>query len=125
MKRLLAIMIGVGLAVATSAVAATPAAAVSANGCTYPRVCFYLTFQDAINNRVTASYQDMNLWQRLGARSRGSFMVWNTRNNDGARLRMESGLIRCVWPNDGWTEPYGPDPDTTVVAIQIVDSETC
>jgi hypothetical protein len=107
---------------ATGAVAvATPAQAVSAYGCSWPRVCFYLTQPDWDRRVPTASFQDRGYWQNLGSRSRGSFMVYNSRNDDGAVLEYTTGRRTCIYPNENHAVGY----DGIVHRIKIVDDPYC
>jgi|tagenome__1003787_1003787.scaffolds.fasta_scaffold20464824_1 hypothetical protein len=101
-----------------------PAAANSNYGCSWPRVCFYLHDTDWTNRQPTASYQDRGYWQTLGSRSAGSMYVYNSRNDDGARLRFDDGHEYCVRPNS-WAlmEPYYYGD--YVEQIKIMDSPTC
>src|SRR5512133_1329945 len=78
---------------------ATPAQAVANYGCSYPYVCFYLNSSDWAAASPTATYKDMGYWQTLGSRSRGSFMVYNSRNDDGALLRFTDGRTFCLNPS--------------------------
>ncbi|MFK0151535.1 hypothetical protein ACIQVL_27570 [Streptomyces sp. NPDC090499] len=115
-------------AVAVAALAAAPtASADSANGCVYPRVCFYLTDSDWNSGSPTAAYQDVTTsYQTLGSRSRGADWVRNTRNDDRAYLRYirnSTGGTEyiCVLPNQTayFSSAY------TVTGIRIDTAATC
>ena len=101
---------------------AAPARAESASGCSYPRVCFYPTSAYLNASRPTASYKDLTpSWQTLGYQARGAAIVYNSRNDDGARLHFTNGTVKCVEP--GWyvnAGAYG-----TVDKIRIMNSPTC
>ncbi|GAA3776792.1 hypothetical protein GCM10022379_49900 [Micromonospora maritima] len=100
--------------------AATPAQASSAFGCTYPRVCFWVTGSPYSGNPPTASFQD-TYYQTLGSRSRGAEWVLNTRNDDGAKIFYSNGDWVCIQPDElAYLEPYG-----YAVAIDIMDSPYC
>ncbi len=104
---------------------AVPAHATSKFGCGYPRVCFWLTEADSNAQRWTAAYQDVTPgWQYLGARSRGAYSLYNTRNDDGALVGFTDGSIDCVYPNSGLNDITGAF-GKTVDKIRIMDSATC
>jgi hypothetical protein len=90
--------------VAAALASATPAQASTANGCTYPRVCFYKTGTDWDNNHPTAAYQDYGD-QPLTTTAQGSYYVYNTRNDDRAIITYKTGAgtthTLCVNPNHG------------------------
>lgn len=75
----------------------------SMQGCSFPRVCFYLKEADYEASRPTASYKDVTKnYQNLGPRARGSFWVVNTRNDDRVSLRYTvkgSTQFVCLDPN--------------------------
>ncbi len=99
-----------------------PALAGTANGCVYPRVCFYLTESNWTADSPTASYQDItSSYQTLGSSSRGSYAVWNSRNDDGALLHYTNGTTYCLPPNRGNGHIRGEIVDK----IRIMDSPTC
>jgi hypothetical protein len=101
-------------------VAPAPAQAVSAHGCDYPRVCFYLNKENWNFNDPTAVYQQITKnFQFLGPKSRGSFAVYNTRNDDVAYLRLAEGKTLCLKPNSELL------PTGTLTAIRISESATC
>ncbi|MEU6578754.1 hypothetical protein [Streptomyces sp. NPDC046805] len=111
-------------------VGAPPASADSHYGCTYPRVCFYLTDADFLNDHPTAAYQDVtSYYQNLGSTSRGANWVLNTRNDDRAYIRyVENGQVKylCVTPDDGSggsIVEFGPSE--TVTGIRIDWAPTC
>lgn len=116
-----------GLAVVCAALAiavidGSPASAGTANGCVYPRVCFYLTESDWYAKRPTAAYQDItSSFQTLGPNSRGSWAVWNSRNDDGALLHYTDGHTYCLPPNRGDAAIRGEIVDK----IRIMNSPTC
>ncbi|GAA3384626.1 hypothetical protein [Cryptosporangium minutisporangium] len=101
---------------------AVPAQAETASGCTYPRVCFYPTVAYLNANRPTASYRDITpSWQNLGYQARGAAVVYNSRNDDGARLHFTNGTTVCVKPGVYVNAAaYG-----TVDKIRIMDSANC
>lgn len=104
------------------AVDTSVASAGSARGCTYPRVCFYLTEARSLANNPTASYQDITTgYQDLGSSSEGSFSVYNTRNDDGALLHYTNGYEYCLPPNRGNAHIRGEIVDK----IRIMNSPTC
>lgn len=101
---------------------AVPAQATSANGCTYPRVCFYKTSTNWENNDPTAAYQDITSgYQTLGSNSAGSYYVYNTRNDDVAYIRFSGGAVRCILPNHG----IAAGEDGYANGIRISSSSTC
>ncbi|MEV1286524.1 hypothetical protein [Micromonospora sp. NPDC049679] len=105
---------------------AAPAAAATRYGCEWPRVCFYKTEADWQARRPTATYQDMGYWQTLGSHSAYSEVVYNSRNDDGALLRMQSGITYCV--KGGQTTPEFFMPvyqDGAMEELKIMDSKTC
>jgi hypothetical protein len=121
-KRILVSFAVVGAAIAGTFAVASPAQADSANGCAYPRVCFYKTGNDWSTDHPTAAFQDVTSgYQTLGTQSRGSYGVYNTRNNDGALLHFTNGQTRCLTPNRFlWAQDVG-----TVDKIRIMDSASC
>lgn len=119
-RRKLIGLLSVALMTGATWVAATPASAVG-GGCAYPRVCFYLTYDDFYNDRPTASFQDVTSgWQNLGPRSFGADWIVNTRNDDVAYLHFTDGSTWCMTPRetDQWTTK-------TVDKIRISWSSTC
>jgi hypothetical protein len=114
-------LVGAALAVAPGA------AAGSYNGCTYPRVCFYLTGTQWSNGTPSTGYQDVTSgYQNLGSLSRGADYVRNTRNDDRAYLRYirhSTGGTEylCVLPNQTaiFSSAY------TVTGIRIDTAATC
>ncbi|MGW1884928.1 hypothetical protein [Streptomyces sp. NPDC001970] len=104
----------------------TPSAsATSANGCLYPRVCFYLTASNWNAGAPTAAYQDVtSYYQNLGSGSRGADFIQNTRNDDRAYIR---------WVYNGTTQYYCLPPNqsvqfsssVTVTGIRIDSAATC
>jgi hypothetical protein len=110
--------------VAAVVASAAPAQADSANGCNYPRVCFYKTSTNWDNNAPTAAYQDFGD-QPLTAAARGSYYVYNTRNNDRAIITYTTGggstRTLCVNPNRGRVVgDYG-----YATRINIQDTASC
>ncbi|WCN83711.1 hypothetical protein [Micromonospora sp. LH3U1] len=98
------------------------ASAGTANGCVYPRVCFYLTESRWNADNPTGSYQVLTSgYQDLGSDTEGSFAVWNTRNDDGALLHYTNGNTYCLPPNRGNAHIRGEIVDK----IRIMDSPTC
>ncbi len=107
-------------AIAATGLVSTPAHASSAFGCNYPRVCFYLTGNPYYGTLPTASFQD-TYYQTLGPRSRGAEWVYNSRNDDGAKIFYADGGWVCIQPGElAYLEPYG-----FPVAIDIMDSSYC
>lgn len=116
-------IIGAAAASLTAAgpVTAPTASADTANGCTWPRVCFYLTDAEGNARTPTAAYQDITSSpQNLGARSRNAEWVFNSRNDDGALLYYAHGGTLCLTPN---TTVH--NNDWVVTAIKIMDSPSC
>ena len=106
---------------ATALITAHTASADTANGCTWPRVCFYLTDADWNVRKPTAAYQDITSSpQNLGARSRNFEWVFNSRNDDGALLYYAHGGTLCLAPNT-----VVDNNDWVVTAIKIMDSPSC
>jgi hypothetical protein len=104
---------------------AAPAQATSAHGCSWPRVCFYLTQNAWVDARPDASYKDM-YYQTLGQRSRNADYIYNSRNDDGALIYWTNDLggagTFCLRPNESvHTVPL----DEHVYAIEIKDSPIC
>lgn len=119
--------IAAGAVIASSMIAGTlmiqtPAQAVTRYGCTYPRVCFYLTPADWTAQRPTAAYQDVTTgWQNLGPRSRGAAYAFNSRNDDIALFHFTNGNVRCVNPDSPiFLSLYG-----TVDKIRISSAGSC
>ncbi|MFD0502032.1 hypothetical protein ACFQ0G_01920 [Streptomyces chiangmaiensis] len=112
---------------ATALVTAPTASATSYNGCTYPRVCFYLTDSQWNGGTPTAAYQDVTTgYQNLGPNSRGANWVNNTRNDDRAYLRYivnSTGATQylCLLPNYhvNFSSAF------TVTGIRIDTAATC
>jgi hypothetical protein len=123
MNKRMMITAGASAVLAATAVlaAATPASATSRYGCTYPRVCFYLTEDDYFGDSPTAAFQDVTSgWQTLGSRSRGSKWIVNTRNDDVAYLHFTDGATACLLPNfDRYNGSHVVDK------IRISSSSTC
>ena len=111
-----------GAVVGSTLAAASPAQATSAYGCTYPRVCFYLTATSWVNDSPTASFQDVtSSYQTLGSQSRGSVEAYNSRNDDGALLHFTNGRTYCLLPNQSASlRSIG-----TVDKIKIMTSADC
>lgn len=109
-------------AVGGTLAAASPAQAASAYGCSYPRVCFYLTTSSWLDDSPTASYQDVtSSYQTLGSQSRGSVTAYNSRNDDGALLHFTNGRTYCLPPNQSASlRSIG-----TVDKIKIMTSANC
>ncbi len=106
-------------------ISAAPAAASSKFGCEYPRVCFYLTSKDWVARQPTASYREGGQdFQLLGPRSRGSYAVVNTRNDDGAQLEISGHPEVCVRPNRTWFYDEGPNP-VEVIGVLISENPSC
>ncbi|MEH1163770.1 hypothetical protein V6V47_00120 [Micromonospora sp. CPCC 205539] len=119
-RRLLSAALAAGAMTAASGLVATPAQAGSGMGCNYPRVCFWVTGSPYNGNPPTASFQD-NWYQTLGSRSKGADWVYNSRNDDGAKIYYSGGGWVCVQPDElAYLEPYG-----YAVAIDIMNSPTC
>ncbi|GAB2977983.1 hypothetical protein GCM10023080_048800 [Streptomyces pseudoechinosporeus] len=102
----MAVVATAAAALATTTLATAPtASADSYRGCDWPRVCFYLTSSDWVDDDPTAAYQDVTTsYQDLGSRSRGADYVTNTRNDDRVYLRyIHNGTgatsYKCVPPN--------------------------
>ncbi|MFG3555032.1 hypothetical protein ACGGAQ_11625 [Micromonospora sp. NPDC047557] len=119
-SRLPAVALLAAIATAAGGLVATPAQASSAFGCNYPRVCFWVTGNPYDGAAPTASFQD-NYYQTLGSRSRGADWVYNSRNDDGAKIFYSNGDWVCVSPGElAYLEPYG-----YAVALDIMDSPYC
>lgn len=99
-----------------------PAQASTRYGCTYPRVCFYLTASNWTSQSPTASYQDItSTWQNLGSQSYGAAYAFNSRNDDVAWFHFTNGRQICLRPdNPIYLDQYG-----TVDKIRISSSSTC
>ncbi|MET8571890.1 hypothetical protein [Streptomyces sp. NPDC004783] len=79
---------------------ASTASAGTAFGCGYPQVCFYKTQADWNAKRWTAAYKDLtSSYQTLSSGARGAYAVFNSRNDDGARLHFTDGHAECLEPN--------------------------
>lgn len=119
-SRLSAVALLAGAATVAGGLVATPAQAGSALGCNYPRVCFWVTGNPYNGDPPTASFQD-TYYQTLGSRSRGADWVYNSRNDDGAKIFYSNGDWVCIAPGElANLEPYG-----YAVAIDIMDSPYC
>lgn len=121
-KRLLVAAAVIGSVLAGSFAVASPAQADSRWGCGYPRVCFYLTAQNFLDDAPTAAFRDVTSgYQNLGSRSRGAFLVFNSRNDDGALLHFTNGRTYCLTPNGYvFAQEIG-----TVNKIRISRSPSC
>ena len=121
MKRLIRAATTAVVVVAGYGVVASPANATGASGCPWPYVCFY-TMAGFYKGTPVAMYKDITAsWQYLGT-GRGAAVVYNARNDDGARVHTTSGKTYCVRPN----EYFWPSRSRlTVDRVQIVDSPTC
>jgi hypothetical protein len=122
-KSTVAAFLTIAATTAAACVISAPAASAgTANGCVYPRVCFYLTQADWNAKRPTASYQDITSgFQTLGSNSRGAYAVWNSRNDDGALLRYSNGSTYCLPPNRGDADIRGD----IYTGIRIMNSPSC
>ncbi|MFG1920606.1 hypothetical protein [Cryptosporangium sp. NPDC048952] len=121
-KRVLVAAAVIGSVLAGSFAVGSPAQASSKWGCEYPRVCFYLTAQNFLDDKPTAAFRDVTSgYQNLGARSRGAFLVFNSRNDDGALLHFSNGRTYCLAPN---ASVFGQDIGT-VDKIRISWSPSC
>ncbi|MFI9615731.1 hypothetical protein ACIHCM_29305 [Streptomyces sp. NPDC052023] len=100
---------------------APTASAETAFGCGYPRVCFYKTQADWNARRYTAAYRDMTeSYQNLSSAAAGAYAVFNSRNDDGARLHFTNGPAECLKPNTLMlTNGFVVDK------IRIMDSPSC
>jgi hypothetical protein len=103
--------------------------AVSRYGCAWPRVCFYTSYNAWFNHRPTAAYRDM-YWQYLSAAAYDPLMVYNSRNDDGARLYYwtddgDSSWF-CLIPN-AWVDPWDEISWSRahIYAIDITDDPDC
>lgn len=106
------------IAAAMSVAGSTPAHAAIRFGCAYPRVCFYKTVAAWNAQRPTAAYRDYGL-QTLGPASTDAYMVYNSRNDDGALLHLSPpGGLACILP--GQAVPWA-----FARAINIMDSPNC
>lgn len=101
MKRLMAT--GLAIVCSTFGLTISSASTASANtafGCGYPQVCFYKTKADWDAKRWTAAYKDVtSYYQNLSPGARGAYAVFNSRNDDGARLHFTDGSADCLDPN--------------------------
>jgi hypothetical protein len=123
--RLASILLPLLAAGVVTVASAPPAQATSKFGCGYPRVCLWLTAGDWGAQRWTSAYRDVTSgWQYLGPRSRGSYALYNTRNDDGALVGFADGTTDCVYPNSGLIDIPGAF-DKRVDKIRIMDSATC
>ncbi|MFG3698696.1 hypothetical protein ACGF5C_12375 [Micromonospora sp. NPDC047620] len=123
LKRVVASAAVVASSLVAGALAVPVAAQASTRyGCTYPRVCFYLTPSDWTAQRPTAAYQDVtSTWQTLGSSSRGSAYAFNSRNDDVAYFHFTNGRQVCLRPDSPlYLSQYG-----TVDKIRISSSSTC
>ncbi|MET9291216.1 hypothetical protein [Streptomyces sp. NPDC003077] len=86
--------------------------------CPWPYVCFYK------GGRRVGAYKDMG-YQRLGRQSQQATSVYNSRNDDGARVYgiHSSGARRwsCARPNSR----YHVTPGWRLYAIDIRNSPSC
>jgi hypothetical protein len=123
--RVLSSLVAIALATLGGFTIATPAQATSAHGCSWPRVCFYLTQNAWVYGQPDASYQDM-YYQRLGSRSADADYIYNSRNDDGALIYWTNDTggagTYCLRPN---TWVHNVPLDEHVYAIFIKDSPIC
>ncbi|MFF7328232.1 hypothetical protein [[Kitasatospora] papulosa] len=114
-----AVFTGTALAVAPTA------SATSYNGCEYPRVCFYQTQPDWTIGMPDAAYQDVtSYYQNLSSRAYGADWVYNSRNDDRAKLRFTNGgqtYYKCIPPNG--TIQFSSA--STVTGIRIDTAAAC
>ncbi|WP_409239958.1 hypothetical protein [Streptomyces sp. PA5.6] len=115
----------VGAAAFALLLPSTPAAASTAYGCDWPKVCFYLTGGDWSRRDPTAEYQDVTRhFQELGPRSKGSDWIFNSRNDDRALIRYTFGGSTgevCLGPN----KSLSLGAHTTVTHLKIEDARAC
>jgi hypothetical protein len=115
----------VSIAAVLSVVGGSPAAAGTAFGCVYPRVCLYQHSSDWTARKPTDSYRTVTPdWQRVGPRGRHAYAVFNSRNDDAAWLLNSDGTAACVEPNETWFFDEAAFPQK-VVGIKIVDEPDC
>lgn len=109
-------------ALTITVVSGSAASADTAFGCGYPQVCFYKTEADWLARKWTAAYKDVtSYYQNLSSKAYGSWAVYNSRNDDGARLHFTDGTSTCLGPNTILlTYHY-----KTLDKIRIMDSPTC
>jgi hypothetical protein len=125
LKRVLSIgLTAVCAALGVTVVDGSPASATTAYGCVWPRVCFYAGEPEWATQSPTSAYQDItSYWQYLGTKSVGSWIAYNSRNDDGALLGFTSGYTWCLRPN---TAKYLPDLRLGYVnKIRIMNSPYC
>jgi hypothetical protein len=119
-SRLKAVAVLAAAALGATGLVSTPAHATSALGCNWPRVCFWVTGNPYYGALPTASFQD-TYYQTLGPRSRGAAWVYNSRNDDGAKIFYSNGDWVCIQPD----ELAGLEDHGYAVAIDIMDSPYC
>ncbi len=121
-KRIIAGAATALMAAGTVMATAPSASADSAFGCSWPRVCFYLTDAAWAADSPTAAYQDITSgYQTLGAASRGSNYVYNSRNDDVAYLHLTNGAVICLTPST----ILHISSSFTVDKIRISSAATC
>jgi hypothetical protein len=120
-KLLLSSLVVVSTVLAGGLLASSPAEARTRYGCEWPRVCFYLTAADWNARQPTAAYQDITSgYQTLGSRSRGSYAVFNSRNDDALTYVFSNGGGGCLAPDS-----LSIFTSVTIAKIKILSSPDC
>lgn len=97
--------------------AASAAEAAVPGDCPYPYVCFYDT-----KGKKTGQFRDItSQYQTVGASAYAS-RIYNSRKDDGARIRYSDGYTRCVKPGESSGVSRG---HTKLTGIRISSSPTC
>ncbi|MGD9483821.1 hypothetical protein WDH52_11265 [Streptomyces sp. TRM70308] len=96
--------------------AATAPAQAASQPCPYPYVCFYE------GDNITGQYQDVTSYFQTVSTSSDAWTVYNSRNDDVAYIRFDTGKVACVKPKTR----LALNPFTTrVTGIKISWSSTC
>ncbi|MCX2969762.1 MULTISPECIES: hypothetical protein [Streptomyces] len=96
--------------------AATAPAQAASEPCPYPYVCFYK------GGSVSGQYQDVTSYFQTVSTSSDATSVYNSRNDDVAYVRLNTGSVVCVKPKTRLAlNPYS----TRVTGIKISWSSTC
>ncbi|UNO40317.1 hypothetical protein [Streptomyces sp. MST-110588] len=98
--------------------AAGASVALARPACDYPQVCFYK------GDTFLAGYKDYG-YQGLGPKAKKANYIYNSRNDDGARIYVHYNggqkHWECWYPKEG----AGLNPGWKVYAIDIRKSATC
>jgi hypothetical protein len=123
--RLGTFLLGVAIVSGQTVAPASPATAGLPFGCELSSVCVYLTTDDWIARRPTASFTKVTEdFVVLGPRSRHAYAVFNSRFDDVVYLLSGDGTEVCVEPHSSWFHDES-GRSHKISDLQIVDDSTC